>query len=84
MKVSHFSDIEFPQIGAGTYEIRRSEVINCALRLGYKIFDLAESYGNLKALKNTFRVAFLPISEDGLGIDRTSLFITMKVFQIDN
>jgi diketogulonate reductase-like aldo/keto reductase len=84
MKVSHHSDLELPQIGAGTFEIEESNDILCALRLGFKHIDLAEAYGNLNIVKQAFQLAFLPISSSGLGINRNSIFITMKVFKINN
>ena len=84
VKLSHHSDLELPQIGAGTYEIRRRDDILCALKLGYKHFDLGESYGNLNIVKQAFQLAFLPISSSGLGINRNSIFVTMKVFKINN
>jgi len=82
IKLSHHSDLEFPLIGAGTFEIRKSDDILCAIRVGYRHFDLAESYENLNLVRKAFRTAFLPISNGGLGIERKTIFITMKVLYI--
>jgi len=84
LKVSHHhdADLDFAQIGAGTFQISSSEDILCALRIGYKHIDLAETYGNLKKVNTALKHAFLPLSEGGLGIERKSLFITMKVHRI--
>jgi diketogulonate reductase-like aldo/keto reductase len=43
---------------------------------------LAEAYGNLKIVKEALYTAFKPISDGGLEIHRSSLFLTMKVFKI--
>ena len=84
LKVSHHhdADLDFAQIGAGTFQISSSEDILCALRIGYKHIDLAEAYENLKEVNKALTQAFLPLSEGGLGIERNTLFITMKVHRI--
>jgi len=84
IKLSHHSNFEIPQIGAGTFEIKKSDDILCAIRFGYRHLDLSENYHNLGLLRKSFRVAFLSISDGGLGIDRKTIFITMKVLYIRN
>ena len=73
-----------PPIGAGTFEIKNKEAIIRALQIGYRHLDLAEAYGNLKIVKEALYTAFKPISDGGLNIPRSSLFLTMKVFEISD
>ena len=82
--LSQHSNLEFPQIGAGTFEIKKSDDILCAIRIGYRYFDLVENYDNLKLVRKAFGIAFLSISDGGLEIDRKTIFITMKVLYIRN
>ena len=74
--------MDCPPIGAGTFEIENKEAIIRALQIGYRHLDLAEAYGNLKIVKEALSTAFKPISEGGLEIPRSSVFLTMKVFEI--
>ena len=74
--------MDCPPIGAGTFEIKNKEAIIRALQIGYRHLDLAEAYGNLKIVKEALYTAFKPISDGGLEIHRSSLFLTMKVFKI--
>ena len=73
-----------PPIGAGTFEIKNKEAIIRALQIGYRHLDLAEAYGNLQIVKEALYTAFKPISDGGLEIHRSSLFLTMKVFEISD
>ena len=43
IKLSQHSNFEIQQIGAGTFDIKKSDDILCAIRIGYKHFDLAEN-----------------------------------------
>ena len=49
------------------------ESILSTLRIGYRHLDLAESYGNLPAIAEALRTAFLPIVQGGLGLQRENL-----------
>ena len=41
--------------------------------------DLAESYNNLNHVREGLSLAFAPLSEGGLGIERKDVWITMKI-----
>lgn len=83
---------EMPLLGFGTFigiehkKIqnleRRRQVVEAsvfeALRAGYRHFDCASNYGNLKWIGNALMRAFLPESEGGLGIKREEVWITSK------
>lgn len=71
-----------PRIGAGTFKITTKEQIISALRIGYMHLDLAESYDNLHVVHDALLMAFKPASDGGLGIERSSLYLTLKVFSI--
>jgi diketogulonate reductase-like aldo/keto reductase len=72
-----------PLIGFGTYAVKTPQVI-CSV--GYRHLDLAENYNNLKHVKQALSLAFAPLMEGGLGIERKKIWITMKipVQSIDN
>ena len=80
--VKRQKQMDCPLIGAGTFQIENKESIIRALQIGYRHLDLAEAYGNLVIVKEALSTAFKPISEGGLEIPRSSLFLTMKVFEI--
>lgn len=82
----------FPLMGLGTFigiehqqiedPLERTKVVTKtildALRIGYRHFDLAVSYGNLDAIGTAFKQALMPIKDGGLGINREELWLTMK------
>ena len=49
-----------------------------ALKCGYRHFDLAEAYSNLDAVGKAFKVAFKSVDEEGLGLERNSIWVTLK------
>ena len=55
-------------MGFGTYDIHDPNVITNALKIGYRHFDLAESYGNSEQVKVALTTALRPVEEGGLGI----------------
>jgi diketogulonate reductase-like aldo/keto reductase len=71
-----------PLMGFGTYGIDNSNVMTNALKIGYRHFDLAHSYGNLEEVKAALQNALLPVEEGGLGIHRCEIWLTMKVMTL--
>ncbi len=83
---------ELPLMGFGTFiglgeEHAESEserqrltekTVFAALKAGYRHFDCAAGYSNEQWIGNVFQKAFLPISDGGLGLSRSELFITTK------
>ena len=49
-----------------------------ALMIGYRHLDLAENYGNLRAINEALQSAFKSTNEGGLGLKRSELWLTMK------
>ena len=41
--------------------------------------DLAQNYNNLQHVKQALSIAFAPLTEGGLGIERKDIWITMKI-----
>ena len=80
---SHVTNMNFekiiPLMGFGTYGVRNPQVIYNALSVGYRHLDLAEYYGNLQHVRQALSLAFAPLSEGGLGIERKDIWITMKI-----
>jgi diketogulonate reductase-like aldo/keto reductase len=74
--------LDLPRLGLGTYQIVSKDIILSAFQIGYRHLDLASCYGNLNAVKEALIEVFKPKVFGGLGIDRSSVFITMKVFEI--
>lgn len=65
--------IEMPQLGVGTFLVKgddASDKIAYALRLGYRLIDTAQGYGNEKEVGEAIRNS---------GIPRDSIFITSKI-----
>ena len=77
---------KIPLIGFGTFGVINPMVIFNALSVGYRHLDLAESYNNLQHVRQGLSLAFAPLSEGGLGIERQDVWLTMKipVKSIDN
>ncbi len=68
-----------PLIGFGTYALKTPQVIYNALSVGYRHLDLAENYNNLQHVKQALSLAFAPLTEGGLGIERKEIWITTKI-----
>ena len=66
-------------MGFGTFGVRNPQVIYNALSVGYRHLDLAEYYGNLQHVRQALSLAFAPLSDGGLGIERKDIWITMKI-----
>ena len=66
-------------MGFGTFGVKSPMVIYNALSVGYRHLDLAEHYNNLPQVKQALTLAFAPLAEGGLGIDRKDIWITMKI-----
>ena len=80
VKRTRLSELQFiPLMGFGTYDIKDSNVITNALKVGYRHFDLAHSYFNSVLVKAALTTALRPVEEGGLGIQREELWLTMKV-----
>lgn len=71
--------LRIPLMGFGTWEIDSHDVLINALRIGYRHFDLAESYANLNFMKSALTTALSPVKDGGLGIRREEIWLTMKV-----
>ncbi|TYP96671.1 diketogulonate reductase-like aldo/keto reductase [Sphingobacterium allocomposti] len=71
-----YNGVEIPAIGFGTWQLteRIEEVTGTALKVGYKHIDTAAVYGNEREIGNAIKAS---------GIDRSSLFITSKVWNSD-
>ena len=76
---SHLNFNKIPLLGFGTYDVKVPQVIFNALSVGYRHLDLAESYNNLNHVREGLSLAFAPLSEGGLGIERKDVWITMKI-----
>jgi diketogulonate reductase-like aldo/keto reductase len=68
-----------PLMGFGTYDISDPNVLTNALKIGYRHFDLADSYINLEEMKPALTSALRPVEDGGLGIERDEIWLTMKV-----
>lgn len=68
-----------PKMGFGTFSVKDPRMILNAFAIGYRHFDLAESYGNLPAVKHAISHALLATSEGGFGIPRDEIWLTMKI-----
>ena len=68
-----------PLMGFGTYDIKEPNVLTNALKVGYRHFDLAQSYFNSEHVKAALTIALRPVEEGGLGIQREEIWLTMKV-----
>src|SRR5215467_516732 len=67
-------DARIPAIGLGTWDLRRrtcANMVEQALRLGYRHIDTAEMYGNEREVGEGLRAS---------GISRNDVFITTKVW----
>ena len=73
-------------MGFGTSGVTDPQVILNALSVGYRHLDLAENYNNLQHVRQGLSLAFAPLSEGGLGIERKDVWLTMKIplTSIDN
>ncbi|MBX7491104.1 aldo/keto reductase [Helicobacter turcicus] len=69
--------VEMPNIGLGTYKLKGKkgiEVMQNALKLGYRLFDSAQMYGNEKELGEAIRRG-----DSDCTLQRKELFITTKL-----
>jgi diketogulonate reductase-like aldo/keto reductase len=62
-----------------TFGVTDPKVIFNALSVGYRHLDLAEIYNNLQHVRQGLSLAFAPLSEGGLGIERKDFWLTMKI-----
>jgi diketogulonate reductase-like aldo/keto reductase len=61
--------LRYPSLmGFGTFNVYDPAVIINALRIGYRHFDLAESYDNLAMVKTALDLATSPIPGGGFGL----------------
>jgi diketogulonate reductase-like aldo/keto reductase len=67
VKRKRLSDVcqSIPLMGFGTYNINDPNVITNALKIGYRHFDLAHSYGNLEEVKAALQNALFTASGRG-------------------
>ena len=84
MKRTRLSERQcIPLMGFGTHNIHDPNVITNALKIGYRHFDLAQSYFNSEHVKAALTTALRPVVEEGgLGIERDEIWLTMKVFAL--
>ena len=68
-----------PLMGFGTYGIKDHNILMNALKVGYRHFDLAQSFNNLELVKAALITALRPVEEGGLGIERDEIWLTMKL-----
>ena len=69
MKKARLSERQsIPLMGFGTYDVHDHNILLNAFKIGYRHFDLAESYYNLKYVKAALTIALQPVEEGGLGI----------------
>jgi 2,5-diketo-D-gluconate reductase A len=64
--------VAIPQVGLGTWPMNDAEAARAvaeALRLGYRLIDTAENYGNEKGVGEGIRAS---------GVDRSAIFVTSK------
>jgi diketogulonate reductase-like aldo/keto reductase len=66
-------------LGSGHTAVKTPQVIYNALRVGYRHLDLAENYNNLQQVKQALSQALTTLTEDGLGIERKDIWITMEI-----
>eukprot|EP01035_Chromulina_nebulosa_P025483 gene25483-33255_t len=66
-------------MGFGTYDIKEPNVLTNEFKVGYRHFDLAQSFFNSEYVKAALTTALRPVEEGGLGILREELWLTMKV-----
>ena len=57
-------------MGFGTFGVTNPQVIFNTLSVVYRHLDLAENYNNLQHVRQGLSLAFAPLSEGGLGIER--------------
>eukprot|EP01035_Chromulina_nebulosa_P058255 gene58255-79777_t len=50
-----------------------------ALKIGYRHFDLAQSYFNSEHVKAALTTALRPVQEGGLGIERDEICLLAEV-----
>lgn len=74
-KVKLSNGVEMPILGFGVYQIKDLEecekVVSDAIKVGYRLIDTAQVYGNEKAVGNAILKS---------GIPRSEFFITTKVW----
>jgi len=74
MPVVTSGDARIPAVGLGTWDLRRGtcvQMVEQALRLGYRHVDTAEMYGNEREVGEGLRAS---------GISRDDVFVTTKVW----
>ena len=78
-KVKLKSGVEMPLIGLGTWEITEGEtvinVVQMAIRNGYRHIDTARIYGNEKGVGKGLKLAL-----EEQGLEREEIFITTKLW----
>ena len=80
MKKARLSERQsIPLMGFGTYDVYDHSILLNAFKIGYRHFDLAQSYRNLKHVKAALTIALQTAEEGGLGIPRDEIWLTMKV-----
>lgn len=66
--------VKMPQLGYGVYQVTKEECERCvldALKVGYRLFDTAQSYFNEKEVGNAIVKS---------GVSREEIFLTSKVW----
>ena len=66
--------VKMPQLGYGVYQVTKEECERCvldALKVGYRLFDTAQSYFNEEEVGNTIVKS---------GVSREEIFLTSKVW----
>ena len=78
------STLSYPSLmGFGTCNVYDPAVIENAFKIGYRHFDLAESYNNLAMVKTALDIATSPFSKGGFGLSRSDIWLTMKVAKLN-
>lgn len=66
--------VKMPQLGYGVYQVTKEECERCvldALKVGYRLFDTAQSYFNEEEVGNAIVKS---------GVSREEIFLTSKVW----
>lgn len=70
--------VDMPLVGLGTWDLRGdecAEAVSTALKLGYRLLDTAQMYGNEKEVGQGIKKS---------GIEREKIFVTTKLYSKSN
>lgn len=70
-EVTLYNGVKMPQLGYGVYQIPKAECESCALNVGYRLIDTAQSYFNEEEVGSAIEKS---------GVAREDIFLTTKVW----